>query len=46
MYSETLSSEADAVTREAQLKKWSRVKKEALIAGNHENLRSLSRSRD
>jgi predicted GIY-YIG superfamily endonuclease len=31
--------------REAQLKKWSRAKKEALIAGDISRLRMLSRSR-
>lgn len=34
-----------AVTREAQLKRWSRAKKEALIAGDHAALRTLVRSR-
>jgi len=35
-----------AVAREAQLKRWSRAKKEALIQGNLIALRELSRSRD
>ena len=30
--------------REAQLKKWSRAKKEALIAGDFDRLRAVSRS--
>lgn len=32
--------------REAQIKKWSREKKEALIAGDRLRLRNLSKSRD
>jgi len=35
-----------AVTREAQLKRWSRAKKEALIRGDRLALRHLSRSRE
>jgi len=35
-----------ARTREAQLKRWSRPKKEALIRGDIEALQSLSQSRD
>ena len=35
-----------AVSREAQLKRWSRAKKEALIRGDLESLHRLSRSRD
>jgi predicted GIY-YIG superfamily endonuclease len=31
--------------REAQIKKWSRGKKEALVSGNPDRLRSLSKSR-
>jgi len=37
---------AVAVLREAQLKRWSRAKKEALIGGDVTDLRRLSRSRD
>jgi putative endonuclease len=33
-----------AVRREAQLKRWSRAKKEALIAGDQARLRALARS--
>jgi len=36
----------DAIKREAQLKRWSRTKKEALIRGQTDLLRTLSRSRD
>jgi predicted GIY-YIG superfamily endonuclease len=35
-----------AVSREAQLKRWTRAKKEALVLGNAASLRSLSKSRD
>ena len=35
-----------AIKRERQLKKWSRAKKMALIRGDMETLRRLSRSRD
>jgi putative endonuclease len=35
-----------AVRRERQLKRWSRAKKEALIAGNFSCLQSLSKSRE
>ena len=36
---------AAAIRREAQLKRWSRAKKEALIRGNYDVLKTLSRSR-
>jgi predicted GIY-YIG superfamily endonuclease len=36
----------DAVRRERQLKRWSRLKKEALIRGDASTLRALSRSRN
>jgi putative endonuclease len=35
----------DAVRRERQIKKWSRAKKEALISGEKERLKELSKSR-
>jgi tRNA/rRNA methyltransferase len=38
-YSEALSSIDAALQREAQLKRWTREKKEALIAGDTESLR-------
>jgi len=44
-YSELCESETAAVRREHQIKKWSRVKKEALIKGNMEALHQLSRRR-
>ncbi len=35
-----------AIRREFQLKRWSRAKKEALVRGDADTLRKLSRSRD
>jgi putative endonuclease len=43
---EVYATFADARAREAQLKRWSRAKKEALITGNLRILSALSRSRD
>ena len=43
VYSETFRSEHVALARERQLKRWSRAKKEALIAGNLEKLKYLSK---
>jgi len=43
---EAHSTFADARAREAQLKRWSRAKKEALLCGDLTQLRDLSRSRD
>jgi putative endonuclease len=43
VYSEALDSEVQAVTRERQLKRWSRGKKEALIAGDLNRLKHLSK---
>jgi predicted GIY-YIG superfamily endonuclease len=43
---EVCSTFREARQREAQLKRWSRPKKEALIRGDFESLRVLSRSRD
>jgi len=37
---------AEARAREAQLKRWSRPKKEAIVRGDLRDLRTLSRSRD
>ena len=45
VYSEALGSEPEAVTREPQLKRWNRAKKEALIAGDLEKLKYLSKRR-
>ena len=43
VYVEACASLADAVHRERQLKRWSRAKKEALIAGDTNALHALSR---
>jgi putative endonuclease len=45
VYSETYEFFSEARRREAQLKRWTRAKKEALITGDAEKLRSLSKSR-
>ena len=42
---ETTESAWEAISRERQIKGWSRRKKEALIAGNYESLPELARSR-
>lgn len=44
VWSEPFDGREDAFIRERQLKDWSRAKKEALIAGDLERLRWLSRS--
>jgi len=41
VYAETCDSYAQAYRREKQLKKWSRAKKEALIQGDRELLKTL-----
>ena len=41
VYSEKYSTRKEAMQREAQLKKWSRVKKEALISSNLKLLKKL-----
>ena len=45
VYSEAFSSQLEALTRERQLKRWSRAKKVALIAGDLEKLKYLSKRR-
>lgn len=45
LYSEELDSFSDARKRETQVKKWSRAKKEALVAGDLSRLKELSRCR-
>ncbi len=42
VYSESLPTFTDARKREAQIKRWSRAKKEALVAGDLDKLRRLS----
>ena len=46
LFIELRSDFAEARGREAQIKKWSRAKKEALVAGDLLRLKSLSQSRD
>ena len=46
VYSEEHPTYAQARRREAQVKKWTRAKKEALAAGDLQALRRLSRSHD
>jgi putative endonuclease len=46
LYIEIHPDFATAREREAQIKKWSRAKKEALMAGDISRLKALSRSRD
>jgi len=45
VYSEEHDSFSKARQREAQVKRWSRAKKEALVAGDKDKLRTLSKSR-
>ena len=45
LYQEPQSDEVAATSREAQIKRWSRAKKEALIAGDLQGLHELSRRR-
>ena len=44
-YSESYKSFSEARRREAQLKRWTRAKKEALIEGDMEKLHLLSKPR-
>jgi|SRR5210317_1513972 putative endonuclease len=44
VYSEEHDSFSEARQREAQVKRWSRAKKEALVAGDKDKLRALSKS--
>jgi putative endonuclease len=45
VFTETYDRILDAITRERQIKGWSRVKKQALIAMNYEGLPELSKNR-
>lgn len=45
VYYETYKTRLESMRRENQLKRWTRVKKEALISGNLEQLKKLSKSR-
>ena len=44
-FTETTNSALEAISREQQIKKWSRRKKEALMAQDYEALPALSKSR-
>ena len=46
VYSEKYESFSLARRREAQIKRWTRAKKEALVAGDKDKLRALSKSRE
>ncbi len=46
VFTEKHPNETAALERENQIKRWSGLKKEALISGNHEKLRELSKSRE
>jgi len=44
LYSEDFETFGEARKREAQIKRWSRAKKEALVLGNITELKSLAKS--
>ena len=46
VYSESFPTFSEARKREAQIKRWTRAKKEALVAGNMFELPNLSKSRN
>ena len=46
VYHEEFATFSDARCRESQIKRWSKGKKEALVAGNKEQLRNLAVSHD
>jgi putative endonuclease len=46
VYLETFASFPEARQREAQIKRWSRPKKEALVSGDMIKLKKLSKSRE
>ena len=45
VFAEPFASIVDAIAVEQRIKRWSRAKKEALIARDYERLKSLARSR-
>jgi predicted GIY-YIG superfamily endonuclease len=45
IYSEEYETFSEARQREAQVKRWSRAKKEALVSGDLSSLRTLSKSK-
>ena len=46
VYSEIVETEGETIRRERQIKGWTRAKKEALIAGDKDRLRRLSKRRN
>ena len=46
VYSEGFETNVEARRREAQVKRWSRAKEEALVSGDMVTLRELSKSRE
>ena len=46
IHHEEFETNAEARRREAQVKRWSRAKKEALVSGDMSKLRELSKSRE
>ncbi len=46
VHSEEFSNNLEARRREAQIKRWSRAKKEALVSGDMSRLKELSKSRE
>ena len=46
IYSEEHTNESAAISREQQIKRWSRAKKAALVRGDSDRLRELSQSRE
>jgi predicted GIY-YIG superfamily endonuclease len=46
VYSEEFQTFPEARKREAQVKRWTRAKKEALVAGNTAKLKELAKSRN
>lgn len=46
VYSETHSRQTEAITREKQIKRWSRAKKRALIIGDQASLHDLAKRRN
>ncbi len=45
VYDEPHQTESEAIRREIQIKKWSRAKKQALVAGDKSKLKILSKRR-
>lgn len=45
-FTESFETRAEAMSREAQVKRWSRAKKQALIENNTDQLKHLSKSND